>query len=83
MPRPPVCPLPANLDTYERSWVTPSQAADYLGVKAGTLRKWCRQGDVHAYRRNPRGEQVGDWAIPITSLRLLEHRLGLTVKRSA
>lgn len=83
MPRNPVAPLPANLDTYPRSWVTPSQAGDYLGVKPGTIRKWCRLGHIAAHRRNPRGEQIGDWAIPITTLKLLEHRLGLTVKRSA
>ena len=84
MSRSRVEPLPADVTRHVRSWVTPSQAADHLGVKNATIRKWCRDGTIIAYRRNPKGEQHrGDWAIPITTLQLLEHRLGLSVKRSA
>lgn len=84
MPRPPVDPLPNDLQDFKRQWVTPSEAGDRVGVKAGTIRKWCRQGAVFAYRRNPNGKpNSGDWAIPVASLRLLEHRMGFTVRRSA
>ena len=80
MPRPKVDPLPSDLNQCARGWVTPSEAGDRVGVKAATIRKWCREGHIVAKRRNPTGApNAGDWMIPIASLRLLEHRLGLHV----
>jgi hypothetical protein len=82
--RPRLRPLPNDLSTHRRSWATPAEVGDRVGLPAGTIRKWCRQGVIVAKKRtvtaNPKS---GDWIIPLTSVQLLERRLGLDVKRSA
>lgn len=57
--------------------------ADYLGLSARTLQAWCRNAWVPGARRRNPLTQSGDWLVPVSSARQLEHRLGLTTKRSA
>lgn len=85
MSRQPTGQLPADLRTCVRRWVTPAQLSDHLGVKAATLRLWCRQGKIAgAKRRDPVGDKnAGDWMIPIEAAMLLEHRLGFDKKHTA
>ena len=52
--------MPTSTDTPTSPWLTPTQAAEYLGVALGTLRNWTsaryvphvRRGRVVRYRRD-------------------------------
>jgi len=67
------------LETWPSAYVYPRQLADLLGLKAHTVRAWCRSGRIAgAKHRSP--DEHGDWLIPKAAALLLQQRLGFNTK---
>lgn len=57
---------PNGLDDDVPELLTTAEAADWLGVTADTVAKWCREGRIpDASKTSPDG---GEWRIPASSL---------------
>ena len=43
---------------FRKTMLTTREVADIFGVHPATIRRWCQQGKIKAYRASPRGVRL-------------------------